>query len=310
MPAPADDIKLPDDLPAGRQPVAAIPSGKLNFEDGSFEELGNVNDEIDTLSQQENPEPLLNVWADLSANPTYGLSAIWEVSGNVQTVRDGQNHLVELVQAADTSIGQFIELDSGSRKIEFDLQVLDAGIDDELQVLIDGQIIHTVRLQDAPAAVRIAIDVSVPSTRFGLVTLRLMGNDQTRGVIRIDNLAVVRESPGDVNSDGLTNAADIDLVYAAIRDGNRDSKYDLNNDNVVDRRDVEALVERILNTFFGDANLDGVFDSSDFVQVFQRGEYEDGVEDNSGWADGDWDGDGEFGTSDLVLAFQKGGYRS
>ena len=32
------------------------------------------------------------------------------------------------------------------------------------------------------------------------------------------------------------------------------------------------------------------------------GEYEDGIDENSGWADGDWDADGDFGTSDLVLA--------
>ena len=59
---------------------------------------------------------------------------------------------------------------------------------------------------------------------------------------------------------------------------------------------------------YGDANRDGVFDSSDLVQVFQRGEYEDDVLDNSDWSDGDWDGDGEFTTSDLVVALQANVY--
>ena len=45
-----------------------------------------------------------------------------------------------------------------------------------------------------------------------------------------------------------------------------------------------------------------------FVQVFQRGEYEDAIAENSGWADGDWNGDGEFDSCDFVLAFQSGGY--
>ena len=60
----------------------------------------------------------------------------------------------------------------------------------------------------------------------------------------------------------------------------------------------------------GDSNLDGRFDSSDLVQVFQVGEYEDGVLLNSNWSDGDWTGDGEFDTTDLVFAFQAGTYVS
>jgi hypothetical protein len=59
---------------------------------------------------------------------------------------------------------------------------------------------------------------------------------------------------------------------------------------------------------YGDANLDGIFNSSDLVQIFQRGQYEDGRTGNSGWAEGDWNCDGEFNSSDLVLAFQTGGY--
>ena len=58
----------------------------------------------------------------------------------------------------------------------------------------------------------------------------------------------------------------------------------------------------------GDANQDGRFDSSDLVQVFQAGEYEDLIEDNSTWAEGDWNSDGDCDSNDLVLAFQTGLY--
>lgn len=68
------------------------------------------------------------------------------------------------------------------------------------------------------------------------------------------------------------------------------------------------LVGDALEFFPGDANRDGVFNSTDLTAVFQTGEYEDGVPDNSTWEDGDWNADGEFDTSDLVLAFQKGTY--
>jgi hypothetical protein len=60
----------------------------------------------------------------------------------------------------------------------------------------------------------------------------------------------------------------------------------------------------------GDSNGDGRFDSSDLVQVFQRGQYEDNVLGNSTWEDGDWNGDGDFTTSDLVFAFTAGTYQS
>ena len=37
------------------------------------------------------------------------------------------------------------------------------------------------------------------------------------------------------------------------------------------------MIEGILGTTYGDANLDGVFNSQDLVAVFQVGEYEDDV---------------------------------
>ncbi|MEZ6120929.1 MAG: hypothetical protein R3C28_30770 [Pirellulaceae bacterium] len=58
----------------------------------------------------------------------------------------------------------------------------------------------------------------------------------------------------------------------------------------------------------GDVTGDGVFNSSDLVQVFQAGHYEDAIIGNSTWEQGDWNGDGEFNSSDLVLVFQAGLY--
>ncbi|MEZ6117895.1 MAG: hypothetical protein R3C28_15170 [Pirellulaceae bacterium] len=58
----------------------------------------------------------------------------------------------------------------------------------------------------------------------------------------------------------------------------------------------------------GDANLDGRFDSSDLIWVFQDGEYEDDIPDNSDWYSGDWNCDGDFDAKDIVAAFQNGGF--
>ncbi len=112
----------------------------------------------------------------------------------------------------------------------------------------------------------------------------------------------------DFNQDGVTNAADIDLLCQAVGGGNL--QFDLNGNQVVDQQDVAFLLDQVLRVPIGDANLDGNFDSTDLVQIFVSGQYEDNVAANSGWATGDWNCDQEFNTSDLVAAFQAGAYVS
>ena len=67
-------------------------------------------------------------------------------------------------------------------------------------------------------------------------------------------------------------------------------------------------VPTLLAAVAGDANGDGIFNTSDLVKVFQAGEYEDRIPRNSTFEEGDWDGDGDFTAGDLVLAFQQGNY--
>ncbi len=113
---------------------------------------------------------------------------------------------------------------------------------------------------------------------------------------------------GDFNGDGLVNALDIDLLGGAVREMSADLQYDLDQSGVVDEGDYTYMVNVTLDTFTGDADLDGEFSSSDLVAVFTAGEYEDGVVGNSGWATGDWNYDLEFDTADLVAAFTEGAY--
>lgn len=113
---------------------------------------------------------------------------------------------------------------------------------------------------------------------------------------------------GDFDGDGVLGAADIDVLSQAVRDGVTDSRFDLNGDSNVDDTDRVAWVAELKKIWFGDANMDGLFNSADIVSVFQQGHYEDNVDGNSGWAQGDWNGDGNFSSSDIVTAFQGGGY--
>jgi hypothetical protein len=102
----------------------------------------------------------------------------------------------------------------------------------------------------------------------------------------------------------------IDELSVAVRTARNNPHYDLNRDGQVDARDRDYWVDVVAHTTYGDANLDGRFDSADLVAVFQAGQYEDGVPGNSLWATGDWNGDGDFTSSDLTVALQRGGYEN
>jgi D-alanyl-D-alanine carboxypeptidase len=114
--------------------------------------------------------------------------------------------------------------------------------------------------------------------------------------------------PGDLESNPSVDEPDIASMCEQLHADQPDLDYDLNGDGVVDPLDLDHLVHEVLGTTFGDANLDGIFNSADLVEVFSAGEYEDGISGNSNWAEGDWNCDSEFDTSDLIAAFQDGGY--
>ena len=123
------------------------------------------------------------------------------------------------------------------------------------------------------------------------------------------------ESPlGDFDANDETDIGDLNLLADVVR-GNfnwqgwwTESLFDVNHDGNLDLGDYDSWIVDIAQTWRGDANLDGDFNSGDLVAVFQGGEYEDDIVGNSSWATGDWNADGEFDTGDLVAAFQDGGY--
>ncbi len=106
---------------------------------------------------------------------------------------------------------------------------------------------------------------------------------------------------GDYNKNGNLDAGDLDLQAAEITSGANNPAYDLTGDGKVDYDDRVYWVENpsVKNSWIGDANLDGVFDSNDFVQVFVAGKYEvEGA--TATWEQGDWNGDLLFTSGDFV----------
>ncbi|MFC1758236.1 hypothetical protein ACFL2H_05655, partial [Planctomycetota bacterium] len=69
---------------------------------------------------------------------------------------------------------------------------------------------------------------------------------------------------------------------------------------------VNIWVHELAQTWIGDVNIDGEFNSEDLVLLFQKDRYESG--NLAQWSEGDWNVDGQFTSSDLVAAFQDSGF--
>lgn len=111
---------------------------------------------------------------------------------------------------------------------------------------------------------------------------------------------------GDFNGNGQLDVEDIDLLTMESASGSDTPSFDLNGDQRVNVDDVNVWVRDLRNTWIGDANVDGEFNSSDFVAVFQAGKFENLLP--AKWSEGDWNGDGLFNSTDFVAAFQDGGF--
>ena len=112
--------------------------------------------------------------------------------------------------------------------------------------------------------------------------------------------------PGDFDLDGLVDANDVELLGESIHSDPHDLRFDVTNDQQVNPDDLAVWVKEIKGTWFGDANLDGEFNTSDLIGVFQAGKFE--TLESATWGEGDWNADGRFGTGDLIAAFQDGGF--
>jgi hypothetical protein len=114
--------------------------------------------------------------------------------------------------------------------------------------------------------------------------------------------------PGDFNANGVLDEPDVNDLSAEILAGTNTARFDLTADATVNNADLTQWVSVLKKTWFGDANLDGLFNSSDFVDVFTDGKYETGQ--SATWGEGNWNADGKFDSGDFVAAFSDGGYEA
>ena len=99
---------------------------------------------------------------------------------------------------------------------------------------------------------------------------------------------------GDFNDDQVVDASDIDLLAANL-DGHELS-FDLNQDGAISSADMQSLLKEVLETTYGDVNLDGLVDQRD-LQTVTANLYQH----DTGWAKGDFNGDATTDGSDINL---------
>ena len=143
-----------------------------------------------------------------------------------------------------------------------------------------SQVTEIVRL---PEGSRVLGDYVTGSIENG--NLRL---DVWRVGAEVIDLPEPRDSViGDFTDDRTINVDDITRLCQEINVPRRSLDFDMNNDNRVDRGDLDTLVHDLLETSYGDANLDGQFDSDDIVNMFIAGRYLTTSRDPTTWDQGD-----------------------
>ena len=224
------------------------------------------------------------------ASSRQATDSIGEAAFDVLVDIDRGNGFEPLLDLGTTSTGPVLQKPTGDRldgnaepnRVSFDSGPLDA---------------------DVPTGSRLRVRWTVAET----VTKNwVFGLDN----VSLSLLSGGHNTVGDFNGDGSLGIDDLNTLTPAIQANSVDTRYDLDGSGVIDLVDRQHWVTDIKNTWIGDTNLDGVFDTSDMITAFSSGQYEDAVVGNSTWSTGDWNGDGEFDSSDLIEAFGQGGYEA
>lgn len=142
------------------------------------------------------------------------------------------------------------------------------------------------------------VDIAFDANTEPVITLKSWAYESTP-----DTALVAGEIPqgilGDFNGDSLVDADDIDILFADLGD----PALDLDGDSDSDQDDVDYMISTILETAFGDANLDQSVDLLD-LSALASNFNSTGV----GWAEGDFNGDTGVDLLDLSLLASSFGF--
>lgn len=108
---------------------------------------------------------------------------------------------------------------------------------------------------------------------------------------------------GDIDLDGDVDDQDIDELHAAMSITPILEIAELDHNGIVHFGDADRLIEGILDTRRGDADLNGQIDFGDFLAVSR------GFGGPAGWSTGDWTGDGWARFDDFLLLSRNFGWQ-
>ena len=168
---------------------------------------------------------------------------------------------------------------------------------------------NTVRLDAAGIAV-VQSWINAPETNHGVI-MDDPGNStdsitfnaaqstttQNRPKLTLFHTTQTQNRAGDFNFDNQLNAHDIDALHASIHKGVEDPIFDVDGNSVVDQADVDFLLENLLSTTSGDANLDGLVNFADFLLLSAAF----GKPQPQSWSTGDFNGDGQSSFADFLV---------
>jgi len=108
--------------------------------------------------------------------------------------------------------------------------------------------------------------------------------------------------PGDFDGSGAVDAGDISVLCFRLEQSH--PAFELTGDDQIGMDDVQQLVERVMGTRTGDANLDGDVDFDDFLTVSGNfGEI-------ANWTGGDFDCNREVDFNDFLILSESFGFQS
>ena len=214
-------------------------------------------------------------------------STFIDYSFDRNALRQGRNVIaVELHQA-----------NNSSSDVSFDLELhvgVRAQSDAEVYYTLDGS---DPRLPDGsinPAANRY-LDTGILIADAVPITTRALQAGEWSPI----NSALFEpagQTSGDLDGDGDIDTADIDALSAAIREGNQDAQFDLDNNGQVTADDHVYLIEGIMGGILGDIDLDRSVTFDDFLLLSSQFGKSD-----ANYADGDLNGDALVNFDDFLL---------